>query len=57
MVAALVAVRDPLYGSCTPKREATGFLRDFVQPIIGEDVSALTEQRFGFGALWNSCEG
>lgn len=56
IVQRLIAVRSPQYESCTPEFKATAFLRDFVEPVIGEDISALTEERFGFGLLWNGCE-
>ena len=31
------------------------FLKTFVEPVIGEDISALTQERFGFGNEYGSC--
>lgn len=31
------------------------FLKTFIEPVIGEDISALTQERFGFGNEYGSC--
>jgi hypothetical protein len=32
------------------------FLKTFVEPVIGEDISTLTQERFGFGNSYGACD-
>lgn len=57
IVQTLVARRDPIFNSCTPELRESAFLRDIVNPIIGADISEITQPRFGVGLTWTGCEG
>lgn len=46
----------PEEGLCTGEEPDIYFIRDIVNPIVGEDVSPVTEARWGFGALYSGCD-
>ena len=52
----LVSYRDPIYAECSPERKSIYFIRDIVRPIIGDDISPITQARWGFGETYTGCE-
>jgi hypothetical protein len=41
---------------CTDEEPGVYLIRDIVNPILGEDISPVTEARWGFGALYRCCD-
>jgi hypothetical protein len=56
IVQATVAYRNPVYNGCTSDRKSTYFIKDIVNPILGTDISSVTQAKFGFGANYTGCE-
>jgi len=56
IVQATVAYRDPVYNGCTPETLSTYFIQDIVNPVLGTDISLVTQARFGFGPTYMGCE-
>ena len=52
----LAAYRDPIYEDCSPQRKSVYFIRDIVKPIIGDDITPVTQARWGFGEIYTGCE-
>lgn len=50
VVRGILARRDESNPPCVP------FLQDIVTPILGEDISSITQSRFNFGATKRSCD-
>lgn len=57
VLAATAAHRDPGYNGCGGLVGTVLFMRDIVTPVLGEDITPITEARWGFGDSWTSCEG
>lgn len=56
VVQAARALHDTeVYNGCRPGGPPVLFIRDIVNPIIGEDVSVVTEPMFGVGLEWHAC--
>jgi hypothetical protein len=52
-----VAQRVPPEESfCTGDDPDVYFIRDIVNPVVGEDVSPVTEARWGFGSTYSGCD-
>ena len=52
----LVSYRDPVYNGCTEETLSTYFMRDIVRPVIGDDITPVTQARWGFGETYTGCE-
>lgn len=51
-----VSYRNPVYNACSQERLSTYFIQDIVNPILGTDISPVTLEKWGFGALYTGCE-
>jgi len=49
--------RDPRFNGCSVFVESVYFIRDIVNPILGIDITPVTEERWGFGETFTNCEG
>jgi hypothetical protein len=56
IIRATVAYRNPVYNGCTAETKSTYFIQDIVNPILGTDISSVTQAKFGFGATYTGCE-
>jgi hypothetical protein len=56
IIQATVAYRDPVYNGCTPETLSTYFIQDIVNPVLGTDISPVTQARWGFGPTYTGCE-
>jgi hypothetical protein len=56
IVQAVIPYADEKYVGCSDAIYNPLFIRDIVNPIVGEDVSAITLERWGFDATFNGCE-
>ena len=52
----LVSYRDPVYNYCGDETLSTYFMRDIVRPVIGDDITPVTQARWGFGETYTGCE-
>jgi hypothetical protein len=52
----LVSYRDPVYHACSEETLSTYFMRDIVRPVIGDDITPITQARWGFGETFTGCE-
>ena len=50
-----VYYRDPKYDTCSGAGDVL-FIRDIVNPIIGEDITPITQVRWGFDETYTGCE-
>jgi NAD+ synthase len=56
IIQATVAYRSPVYNGCTPETLSTYFIQDIVNPVLGVDISSMTQAKFGFGPTYTGCE-
>lgn len=56
IIQATVAYRNPVYNGCTPETLSTYFIQDIVNPVLGADISSMTQAKFGFGPTYTGCE-
>jgi hypothetical protein len=56
IVRATVAYRNPVYNGCTAETKSTYFIQDIVNPILGTDISSVTQAKFNFGVTYTGCE-
>ena len=57
IVAATASRRDPGFNGCIGLTGSVLFVQDIVTPLLGADISPITEEKFGFGSTYTSCEG
>jgi len=57
IIAATASHRDPGFNGCSGLVGTVLFIRDIVNPILGVDISPLTQEKWGFGETFTSCEG
>lgn len=46
----------PDFNYCSERAMSNYFVRDILTPILGEDISPITLERWGFGELYTGCE-
>ncbi|NQV07427.1 hypothetical protein HQ535_12830 [bacterium] len=51
-----VQYRDPRFNGCSDFTDTVLFIRDIVNPILGVDISSLTNERWGFDDTFTGCE-